>query len=189
MVRFLLPAIDWKYSMMITLTVYVDGDYGNSSYVRRHDLYSKQKIIDNEVYIGLYYPVDDTLRNERSLTLVSPIYVKHMSEILKLIFFTLKIWIEENDASVPDKVEVVKLMKNRIGDGEHNYINLICEESVHRLIKLKLSEDNRRALMWDLVNRIPNANIGQMVKQDRLNRVNDVSFRKRLAVKCGTANV
>ena len=52
-----------------------------------------------------------------------------------------------------------------MGDGEHNYINLICEESVRRLPKLNLDVDDRIALIWDLVNRILNANIGQMVKQ------------------------
>ena len=41
-------------------------------------------IVNNINYITLYYPQDDALRNKGSLTLVAHVYIKHMSQILKL---------------------------------------------------------------------------------------------------------
>ena len=74
----------------------------------------------------------------------------------------------------------------------HNHVNDICDTTVTRLPKLKIDMEDRIQLIWDLENRVLNANIGKMVRlyrQRKLTRVNDVTFRKELAVKCETKHM
>ena len=68
-----------------------------------------------------------------------------------------------------------------------NFINIICDKCQSRLPDDNLDKEDYVSLIWDVITRVLNANIGRMVKQCRqqkLTRVNDVSFRKRIAVKC-----
>ena len=149
-------------------------------------------VANNLPYIRMYYPVDDALRNRGNLTLVSPIFVKYFSLLLSLIHKTLADNMDENNDSIPTKKEIVKTMKEVLGSQGNNPVDDICNATVTRLPKLKMDMDDHRILIWDLVDRVLNANIGQMVRlyrQRKLTRVNDVTFRKQLAVKCETKNV
>ena len=65
-------------------------------------------IIDNIVYIRLCYSVENALCNTGLLTLVSPVYVKNMSSLLKLIHGTLERDMDDNSTTVPDKTDIIK---------------------------------------------------------------------------------
>ena len=142
--------------------------------------------------LPITYPVDDAIRNMGNLTLVSPIFVKWFSLLLSLIHKTLEDNVDENQDSIPTKKDIVKTMKEVLGSQANNHVDDICHATVTRLPKIKMDMDDRQILVWDLVDRVLNANIGQMVRlyrQRKLTRVNDVTFRKQLAVKCETKNV
>ena len=71
-------------------------------------------------------------------------------------------------------------------DGElENSISIICSTSEQRVTDDNLKYDNRKSLIWELVDSILNATIGKVTKTYRLNsltRLNDVSFRPTIAV-------
>ena len=78
------------------------------------------EVITNSRYLGLYYPVDDAIRNKRSLTLLRPGYCDSFTALLKLILkWVNKRW-DENEVIIPDKGLIMKDMK----------INLLSEEFV-----------------------------------------------------------
>ena len=73
-----------------------------------------------------------------------------------------------------------------------NHVDEVCKECKNILPSSKLTTHDQGFLLWDLITRILNANIGKMVKQhwqDKLNRVNDVSFRKIIDVKCESTTI
>ena len=137
----------------------------------------------------MYYPVDDAMRNRGNLTLISPIYVKSLSLLLSLTHKTLEDYVEENNDLIPSKKDIIKTMKQVLELQANNHVDDICHATVTRLPKIKIDMDDRHHLVWDLVDRVLNANIGQMVRlyqQRKLTRVNDVTFLKELAVKYET---
>ena len=149
-------------------------------------------IIDDIPYIRRYYPLDDALRNKGSLTLVSPKFVMEFSSLLKLIDLTLEPCINDDKIAIPDKKMVIEQMKETFVTEKRNLVNVICETSKMISSKRTLDHSDRVSLVWEIIERVLNASIGGLVKQYRqlkLTRVNDVSFRKRIAVKCETKNV
>ena len=143
-------------------------------------------IVDNISYIRLYYPQDDALRNTGSLTLVSPKYIKHVSQILKVVNSSITCCVDCCVSGIPDKTDVINMMKCTLDTDGNDPINEICNKTLEYIPITQLSMDDKQTLLWHLVDRILNAEIGHGVKQyrqNKLSRVNDVSFRKRLAVK------
>jgi hypothetical protein len=83
-------------------------------------------------------------------------------------------------------------MKEKLELDNTHLVTVICEMSKFRSSNDTLDQSDRISLVWDLIDRVLNASIGDLVKQYRqlkLTRVNDVSFRKQIAVKCETKNV
>ena len=151
-----------------------------------------EDIIDDIPYICMHYPVDDDLRNKGSLTLRSPTYVKEFSLLLKCIDQTLSPCHSGDNISIPDKKLAVEQMKEKLELDNTHLVTVICEMSKFRSSNDTLDQSDRISLVWDLIDRVLNASIGDLVKQYRqlkLTRVNDVSFRKQIAVKCETKNV
>ena len=149
-------------------------------------------IVNNINYIRLYYPQDDALRNKGLLTLVAPLYIKHMSQILKLAYSSIACCTECCSSGIPDKNDVINMVKCAFDTEGNDPINDICNTSLEVLPITKLSVDDRKSLIWNLFDRVLNAEIGRCVKQyrqNKLSRVNDVSFRKRLAVKCEATTI
>ena len=73
----------------------------------------------------------------------------------------------------------------------NNYIQNICEKAINNK-DIALDIGNVEALVQDLINRVMNAMIGMRVKRyssEKMARVNNISFRKRIAVKCESANI
>ena len=138
-------------------------------------------VADNLQYIRMYYPVDDAMRNRGNLTLISPIFVKWLSLLLSLIHKTLEDYVDENNDLIPSKKDIIKTMKEVLDSQASNHVDDICHTTVTRLPKIKMDMNDRHHLVWDLVDRVLNANIGQMVRlyrQRKLTRVNDVTFCK-----------
>ena len=140
----------------------------------------------------MHYLLDDELRNRGDLTLVSPYYVKHLSCILKLAHdTTAQHYVEYND-SVPKRGHDTQWNEKKMEASVVNHIDEVCKECKKILPNSKLITHNQSFLLWNLITRIFNANIGKMVKQyrqDKLNRVNDVSFRKGVDVKCESTTI
>ena len=96
----------------------------------------------------------------------------------------------ENDEKtyvIPDKNEVLKKLEN----DTRIYKSKLIEQLYNLSIKMRptsyLSIEYRTSLLWDLVERILNVSIGGILKayrSDTLTRVNNVTFRQRVAVKC-----
>ena len=60
------------------------------------------------------------------------------------------------------------------------------------LPKLQMDTQHKESLIYALTDRVLNADVGSLVKgymKSILTRINDVSFRKRLAVKCESNNI
>ena len=73
-----------------------------------------------------------------------------------------------------------------------NHADEVCIECKKRLPNSKLTAHDQGFILWDLIQRILNANIGKMAKeyrQQKLTRVNDVSFRKNIVVKCESTTI
>ena len=150
-----------------------------------------QYIINDQDYIRLYYSNNDCIRNRGSLTLIHLIYVTDFSNILKLLKHCLNEYNDQNDTPISDKDIIKNMMKSKMNIETNNYINNICEKAINE-INISLDIGNMDALVWDLIDRVMNSMIGLQVKKyrsDKMARVNDVSFRKRIAVKCKSANI
>ena len=140
-------------------------------------------IKDDVLYLQKYYPLDYALRNKGFLTLVSPNYVEFFSRLLKSIKTKVLNTNEDSKVSVPDKKEILQSLK-----GDDTYVKLVkdmAQYSVSRVAVSEVNVDSRITLVWELIDRVLNALVGDQVRQYRSNyltRVNDQKFRSELAI-------
>ena len=148
----------------------IDKNSVNSIYEGKYMMLDNMIVMVNDVihdtqYIRLYYPLDDVLRNSGNLTLVSPNYVKYLSGILQLAFRCLRLSVHDDKVAIPEQGKVIGKMKHIMESGTIDHVAEVCNESKKRLKKLQLFLANHQYLIWDLVTRILNANIGHTAKQ------------------------
>ena len=143
-------------------------------------------IIHDEDYVRMYYPIDEGIRNKGRLTLIHPLYCSYFSNILNTIKRVIKYMVEKNGDVIPDKEIIKKRMNmNYIEDHKHD-INGIIVVMKKRVIIPHMKDEDLNSIVWELIERILNATIGEIVRnyrRDALVRVNTVAFRTELAVK------
>ena len=144
-------------------------------------------LIQNERYIRLYYPTDDTIRNKGNLTLLCTEHCDILSDILQLIFKRItKEWNVDEDI-IPDEGVILKEMKGKIMSEEYELVRKLCVVIQNRLPKFSISKNDVNILTWEMIERVLNVVVGESVSQyySKLpTRLNDVNFCKRNAAKC-----
>ena len=115
-------------------------------------------------------------------------YISDLSALLKFSSSKIRLNIDSSDNEIPDKDEVLELIKYDYQKTEIDIISRLVDISITRINHICLSRYDEESLFWDLINRILNAKIGSLVKTYRskkLTRNNDVNFRTSFAVKSG----
>ena len=143
-------------------------------------------VVHDEKYVRLYYPIDDDIRNKGKLTLIHPLYCTFFSGILRNIKKVIKYMVDTIGDVIPDKEIVKKRMKSDYMEGDMNYIDDIVVVMKKRVITPHLNDQDLNSIVWELIERVLNATIGEIVRKYRrhaLVRINTVAFRTELAVK------
>ena len=60
-------------------------------------------------------------------------------------------------------------MKQQLKVGISNLVDDLCNVSVNRLPQLILSKEDRNLLVWDMIDKVLNSNIGAIVKSYQSN--------------------
>ena len=145
-----------------------------------------EDIICNEYYVRMFYPLDDQMRNNGKLTLIHPSYCKLYSILLKDITSILSNRREFLGEVIPNKDDIVVQIKTKMTSNDDMTVMDIVNLMIERNPLIKLKHDGIHDLVYELINRVLNALVGDKVKtyrQDVLFRVNSVAFRTDLAVK------
>ena len=143
-------------------------------------------VLHNERYVRLYYPLDESIRNKGNLTLIRPNYCNQFSSILSHIKRIVKYMTEVNDNKIPDKDTIRARLKMEFDSDDHDDIKVIVETMRKRVFTKLLHDDELESIVWELIERVLNATVGEFVREYRrqvLVRVNTVAFRTELAVK------
>ena len=84
-------------------------------------------LVNDKEYLQMYYPTDFTIRNKGNLTLITPHYVSQLSVLLKLSSNKIQLNNYTNDTIIPDKEEVLNLIKNDSEEQEKDIIAKLVE--------------------------------------------------------------
>ena len=115
--------------------------------------------------------------------MVSPLYIYNLSKFLKLIKTELSEKSGDSKECLPNKTNILKALKSNIASTA-----LAKEMAEYSYIRVNISEVSvisRIQLVWELIDRVLNALVGDQVRQYRseyLARVNDQKFRTELAI-------
>ena len=143
-------------------------------------------IVHDEKYMRLYYPLDESIRNRGNLTLIHPSYCHTFSSVLENIKRIVKYMMEENNNVIPDKDAIKERLGQKYENDDTNDIYNIMLIMKKRVITPHLDDDELQSIVWELIERVLNATVGEFVRNYRrqvLVRVNTVAFRTELAVK------
>ena len=69
----------------------------------------EKDVLKDSSYITKYYPIDLALRNKGNLTLMSPHYVKHFSDLLKLLSAKCQYHSKDGNDLLPNKNVILKV--------------------------------------------------------------------------------
>ena len=145
-----------------------------------------EDIICNEYYVRMFYPLDTQLRKNGKLTLIQPSYCKLFLALSKNITSILSNRREFLNEVIPNKDEIILQIKNIMTSNDNMTVMDIVTLMKERNPLIKLKQDSIHDLVYELINRVLNALVGDRVKQfrkDVLFRVNTVAFRTDIAVK------
>ena len=145
--------------------------------------FAVHEVKNDILYLQKYYPLDYAIHNKGFLTLVSPLYITYFSKFLKLIRTELSNKNPNAKESLPDKTKILKALKTNV-DSKKLAKNM-AEFSKTRVIVSELNVDTRIELVWEPIDRVLNALIGDQVlkyRSEYLTRVNDRKFRDELAI-------
>ena len=148
-------------------------------------VYSKD-VAHDEKYVRLYYPLDENIQNKGNLTLIHLVYCNQFSSILSHIKRIVNYMTEVNDNKIPDKDTIRARLKMEFDSDDHDDIKVIVETMRKRVFTKLLHDDELESIVWELIERVLNATVGEFVREYRrqvLVRVNTVAFRTELAVK------
>ena len=143
-------------------------------------------IVHDEIYMRLYYPLDESIRNRGNLTLIHPSYCHTFSSVLQNIKKILKYMMDENNIAIPNKEIIKERLQQKYLNDDTNDIHNIMVIMKSRVITPYLNDNELHSIVWKLIERVMNATVGECVrnyKRQVLVRVNTVAFRTELAVK------
>ena len=139
-------------------------------------------ILQDHEYIKRYYFIDDAIRNKGSLTLIARPYINELSILSRLLSKKYDSCDNLRATSRNVKQGVMKQITN----GSHlSEMNLLVKTSNTRVVSMVLNNEDRLDVFLEILNRVSNAKIGNIVRQYRTNaltRVNYVKFRTELSV-------
>ena len=143
-------------------------------------------VIHDKQYMRMYYPLDDAVRNKGRLTLISPFYVKHLSNLLRYARDAIVKHNISDDVLLPLNADIIGLTKRENEQNQYEDITQLILTSRNRIKNLELTVNIRKDIIWELMDRMIDACFGRLIRQYRQNnlkRVNDVTFRTEIAVK------
>lgn len=80
-------------------------------------------LVNNKNYIQMYYLLDDEIINKGNLTLISPNYATHLSQLLELSFDKIKLSKYSKDTIISAKNDVLHKIKADCKQQETGVIN------------------------------------------------------------------
>jgi len=143
-------------------------------------------VLHDDKYMRLYYPLSEEIRNKGNLTLIHPLYCGLFSSILNNIKEIIKSMVETSNDVIPDKDSIKKRMAISNENDNRNEMNDLVTVIKKRVILTVLDNDDLINIIWEVIERVLNASVGEFVREYRrkvLVRVNTVAFRTELAVK------
>ena len=145
-----------------------------------------EDIIQNQQYVRMYYPLDEEIRNKGQLTLIDPKYIKYFSNVLNYIKEIMEGIESVNNDVIPDKDVIVKRLETKLKYMNEEDIQTMSMIIMSRMTLVNLTKNDLIKLIWELIDRVINATVGDKVRRYRrqtLLRLNTVAFRTELAVK------
>ena len=169
----------------------------NNEHVVKLEILDEMTVLITDVsldtnYIKVYVPLDDRIRDEGYLTLISPKYAFSFAQILTMITKETTVDIDSPQFTKPDKGKIQDLILKKVRKKDEDHVNRFLIKITGAPSMSNIETDVIKDLIYDLVNRVLNAIVGGQVKifrTKKLSRVNDVTFRTMLKTKCEEANV
>ena len=84
------------------------------------------KVIHDKDYMRLYYPLDDAIRRKGKRTLISPPYVKQLSQLLKIAREKILQVNRSDEIIVPLDADIIRIMRRENNNGQYKPITDIC---------------------------------------------------------------
>ena len=120
-----------------------------------------QQILTEEIYLRLYYPMDDAIRNKGDLTLLYPLHIDNMSQLLLfLTTHTIDEILGNKVNAIPNKSTVIQIMKHKTTNEGNQVLDTICATMENRAQNRIMKRADRINLLWEVASRLLNAKIG-----------------------------